>query len=89
MSLKRHVQTRATVIRAGDTTTFVSLEDWYGGQILAPVDTQIIEAAAGKPRHQLPRTQLSVMAQLTAHSAEELDLQSWEPCQDVDRSQAA
>ncbi len=47
MSLKRHVRTRATVIRAGDTTTFVSLEDWYSGQILAPVDTQIIEAAAG------------------------------------------
>ncbi|MGP4091018.1 hypothetical protein [Streptomyces sp. KR55] len=44
MSLKRHVQTRATVIWAGDTTTLVSLEDWYGGNILAPVDTRIIEA---------------------------------------------
>lgn len=82
MSLKRHVQTRATVIGAGDTTTLVSLEDWYGGQILAPVDTWIIQAATWKPRQQLPHTQMSVMARLTAQSAEELDLQRWEPFQE-------
>lgn len=80
MGLKRHVRTRATVIRAGDTTTLVSIENWYGGQILAPVDTHVIGAAAGKPRRQLPDTQLLVMARLTAQSAEDLDLQQWEPC---------
>ncbi|MDT0470243.1 hypothetical protein, partial [Streptomyces gibsoniae] len=62
MSLKDHVQTRATVVRAGETVTLVSIEDWYGGQILAPVDTAIIVAAAGKPRQHLPETKLWVMA---------------------------
>lgn len=89
MSIKRHIQTWATVIRAGDTTTLVSLVDWYGGHILAPVDTRIIETATGKPREQLPDTRLSVMARLTARSAEQLDLQQWEPCKETCRSQAA
>jgi hypothetical protein len=78
VSLKRHVQTRATVVRAGDTTTLVALDNWYGGQILAPVDTSIIEAAAGRPRQELAETQLWVMARLTAQSAEELDLRQWQ-----------
>lgn len=89
MSIKRHIRTRATVIRAGRNETMVALDDWYGGQILAPVDTQIIEAATGKPREQLPDTQLSVMARLTAQSAEQLDLQQWEPCQEACRTEAA
>ncbi len=45
MGLKGHVQTRATVVRAGGTTTLLSIENWYGGQILTPVDTSIIEVA--------------------------------------------
>ncbi|MBV7700980.1 hypothetical protein [Streptomyces sp. TRM70350] len=52
----------------------MALDDWYGGQILAPADTSIIEAAAGRPRRQLADTQLWVMARLTAQCAEELDL---------------
>ncbi|MGW5465108.1 hypothetical protein [Streptomyces sp. NPDC003996] len=84
MSLKGHVQTRATVVRAGETVTLVSIEDWYRGQILAPVDTAIVEAAAGKLRQHLPDTQLWVMARLTAQSAEDLDLQQWKTCQGVD-----
>jgi hypothetical protein len=48
------VRTCATVVRAGETTTLVSLADWYGGQILAPVDTGIIETAVGRPHRQLP-----------------------------------
>ncbi len=47
MGRKGHVRTRATVVRAGENTTLVSLADWYGGQILAPVETRIIEAAVG------------------------------------------
>lgn len=78
MRLKRHVQTRATVVRAGDTTTLVALDDWYGGQILAPADTSIVEAAVGRPRRQLADTQLWVMARLTAQCAEELDLRQWQ-----------
>ena len=89
MSLKRHIQTRATIIRAGDTTTLVSIEDWYGGQILAPVDTAVLEDATGKRRAELPDTQLWVMARLTASHAEELDLQQWEPCHGARRAQAA
>ncbi|MDT0465724.1 hypothetical protein, partial [Streptomyces gibsoniae] len=64
--------------------TLVSIEDWYGGQILAPVDTAIIVAAAGKPRQHLPETKLWVMARLTAQSAEDLDLRQWNTCQGVD-----
>lgn len=89
MSLVHHVRTRATVIRAGDATTLVSLDDWYSGQILAPVDTLIIEAAVGKPREQLPDTQLWVMALLAARFAEELDLRQWKPCSGRCRTRAA
>ncbi|MBT2511320.1 hypothetical protein J7I98_36995 [Streptomyces sp. ISL-98] len=80
MSLKRHVRTRVTVVRAGDTTTLVSLEGWYGGVLLAPVDTRIVVAAVGMSRHCLPDTQLWVMARHTARAAEDLDLRGWEPC---------
>lgn len=44
--------------------------------------SSVIEAATGRPRQQLPDTQLSVMARLTAQSAEQLDLRQWALCQD-------
>ncbi|MEU8976238.1 hypothetical protein AB0D11_44970 [Streptomyces monashensis] len=44
MRTERHFRTRATVVRAGDTTTLVSVEGWFGGLILAPVQTGVIEA---------------------------------------------
>lgn len=80
MSQVGHVQTRATVVRAGETTTLVSIEGWCGGQILAPVATWIIEDVTGNPRRQLRGTRLLVMARLMAQSAEELDLRQWQPC---------
>lgn len=86
MSQGGHVHTRAAVIRAGDTTTLLSVEGWFGGQILAPADTGIIETATGKPRQDLPGTQLSVMARLAARSAEELDLRQWKPLSSGDPS---
>jgi hypothetical protein len=50
MSLNPHSRTRATVVRAGYRTTLVSLSDWYGGQILAPVDTWILMVATSRIR---------------------------------------
>ncbi len=72
------------MVRAGDTVTLVSVEGWYRSQILAPVDTAITEAAAGKLRQHLIETQLWVMARLAAQSAEDLDLRQWNICQGVD-----
>lgn len=89
MNTTRHFRTRATVIRAGNTTTLVSLAGWYSGQILAPVDTWVIEAAAGVQRQALPGTRLWVMARITARSAEGLDLRQWEPCHPLQQPWAA
>ena len=89
MSLNWHIQTRATVIRAGDTTTLVSLDDWYGGKILAPVNTLLLQEVTGMPREKLAGTPLWVKARLTASCAEDLDLIQWQPCDDIGRPQAA
>ncbi|MER6572324.1 hypothetical protein ABT288_40675 [Streptomyces sp. NPDC001093] len=80
MRLKQHFMSRAAVIRASYDTTLASLENSHQGQILAPVDASIIETVAGKPRRELPGTQLWVMARLASQSAEELHLQQWQPC---------
>ncbi|UQA95688.1 hypothetical protein [Streptomyces halobius] len=77
--MKRHVPTRATVVRAGRSTTLVSLESWFGGQILAQARTAAIVDAVGIPRDLLPDTHLWVMARLDAQAAEELHLRGWEP----------
>jgi hypothetical protein len=84
MNRRRHTVTRATVIRAGYYTTLVSLHDWYDGQILAPVHTWILEGVASKPYQQLPETRLWVVAQLSASTAEELELRAWRLCRHLD-----
>ena len=76
MSLNPPSRTRATVVRAGHRTTPVSLSDWYGGQILAPVDTWTLMVATGRSRSDLRRSQLWVMARVGARSAEFLELQA-------------
>lgn len=78
----RHRKTRATVVRAGRTTTMVSLADWFGGQLLAPADTSTIQALIGRPREELPDVELWVMARLDAQAAEFLALRGWTPCEE-------
>ncbi|GGU62313.1 hypothetical protein [Streptomyces lavendofoliae] len=89
MSRTRRFETRAIVIRAGHITTLLSIPDWYGGQILATVDTWIIESATGIPCHRLPDTQMWVMADLTARTSEDLRLGGWRLCRSPDASHAA
>lgn len=72
-----HTSTLATVVRAGDTTTLVSLSDWYRGLILAPVETWVITAATGRALRDLPGTQLLVQARLGAVLADGLALKDW------------
>lgn len=74
-----HTTTRATVVRAGDTTTLVALPAWFRGQVLVPVATWIITAATGKRREDLPDTELWVRARLDARTEFALALQEWEP----------
>lgn len=75
-----HSRTRAIVIRAGNHTTLLSLPAWFGGQLLAQVDTHTIHAATGLHRHDLPDVQLSVLARLDASTAEGLELKDWVHC---------
>ncbi|MDQ0847747.1 hypothetical protein [Streptomyces sp. V1I6] len=77
MSLKAHTRTRATVIRAGYYTTLVSLADWYGGQILAAVDTSVVQKITRKACQDLPGVELWVWARVDARFAEDLALKDW------------
>lgn len=77
MSLKVHTMTRATVVRAGYYTTLVSLADWYGGQILAAVDTSVVQKITRQARQDLPGVELWVWARVDARSAEDLALKDW------------
>ncbi|MCM2393905.1 hypothetical protein [Streptomyces albipurpureus] len=72
-----HVRTRATVVRAGDRTTLVSLAAWYGGQVLVPVETWVITVATDKRLRDLPGTELSVRARLSARTEAGLALEDW------------
>jgi hypothetical protein len=89
MRSKPHAWTLATVIRAGDDTTLVTLDGWYRGQILAPVATQLLQTLTGSPRQHLPGTRLWVKARLTALQPEELALEQWKPCDQLHADQAA
>lgn len=77
MQVLQHTDTIATVVRAGDTTTFLSLAGWYGGLILAPAETWIITAATGLALQELPGTLLLVRARLDAVHEGVLALQDW------------
>ncbi|MGX1886978.1 hypothetical protein [Streptomyces sp. NPDC055287] len=77
MQALQHTNTLATVVRAGDTTTLLSLADRYGGLILAPAATRVITAATGLPIRELPGTLLLVEARLDAVYEGGLALQDW------------
>lgn len=75
--MTRPFRTRARIVRAGHYTTLVALPDWYGGQILAPVDTLTLLEATGWNLEDLPGEQLWVTAQLTAATSGGLGLRDW------------
>lgn len=75
--MTRPFRTRAHIIRAGHYTTLVALPDWYGGQILAPVETFTLLEATGWNLEDLPGEQLWVTAQLTAATSGGLGLRDW------------
>lgn len=77
MQVLQHTDTLATVVRAGDTTTLLSLADWYSGLILAPAKTWIITEATGLALQDLPGTLLLVRARLDAVHEGVLALQDW------------
>jgi hypothetical protein len=59
-------RTRARVVRAGDVTSYLSIEAWCGGQVAVRVSTASLISATGLSRDQLPGTELTVGANLTA-----------------------
>lgn len=69
--------TTATVVRAGEWTTLVSLERWHHGHVLVPVETRVITAVTGRSRHDLPGTRLQVTACLDSLLDGGLALQGW------------
>lgn len=55
----------ARVVRAGDVTSYLSIEAWCGGQVAVRVSTASLILATELSRDQLPETELTVRANLT------------------------
>lgn len=66
-------RTRARVVRAGDVTSYLSIEEWCGGQVAVRVSTVSLTSASGLSRDQLPGTELTVHANLTAVADTDVD----------------
>ena len=66
-------RTRARVVRAGDVTSYLSIEAWCGGQVAVRVSTVSLISATGLSRDQLPGTELTVHANLTAVADTDVD----------------
>lgn len=66
-------RTRACVVRAGDATSYLSIQAWCGGQVAVRVSTASLTAATGLSRDQLPGTELTVRANLTAIADTDVD----------------
>lgn len=72
-----HTTTRATLVRVGTQTAHVVLPLWYGGQILAPVETWAVMMDTGLTRAQLLGAALCVSARLDARTERGLELRNW------------
>ncbi|WP_030978334.1 hypothetical protein [Streptomyces sp. NRRL S-1824] len=66
-------RTQARVVRAGDVTSYLSIEAWCGGQVAVRVSTVSLTSTSGLSRDQLPGTELTVHANLTAVADTDVD----------------
>ncbi|GAA3479632.1 MULTISPECIES: hypothetical protein [Streptomyces] len=73
MSTTGYQRTRARVVRAGDVTSYLSIEAWCGGQVAVRVSTLSLISATGLSLDQLPGTELTVHANLTAIADTDVD----------------
>ncbi|MFE9868732.1 hypothetical protein ACFYPZ_39910 [Streptomyces sp. NPDC005506] len=66
-------RTRARVVRAGDVTSYLSIKAWCGGRVAVRVSTVSLILVTGLSREQLPGTELTVHANLTAVADTDVD----------------
>lgn len=66
-------RTRARVVRAGDVTSYLSIEAWCGGQVAVRVSTASLILATELSRDQLSGTELTLRANLAATADTDVD----------------